>query len=239
MSERPVRVFLVDDQQLVRAGFAMILDATADMAVVGQAADGREAVDVLLGPDAPGVDVVLMDLRMPGLDGVEATRRLRGRPGGPAVVVLTTFDTDEDVLAALRAGASGFLLKDAGPTDLLAAIRAAHRGDAVVAPAVTRRLFDAFVLTPGPVAGQPMPRGPMAAPRDDRAGRLDRLTDREREVLVAVGQGLSNQEIAARLHLAEATVKTHLGAILRKLDLRDRVQAVVLAHESGLVPPHP
>jgi DNA-binding NarL/FixJ family response regulator len=239
VSERPVRVFLVDDQQLVRAGFSMILDATADMAVAGQAADGQEAVDVLLGPDAPGVDVVLMDLRMPGLDGVEATRRLRGRPGGPAVVVLTTFDTDEDVLAALRAGASGFLLKDAGPTDLLAAIRAAHRGDAVVAPAVTRRLIDAFVLTPGPVAGQPMPSGPMAAPPDDRAGRLDRLTDREREVLIAVGQGLSNQEIAARLHLAEATVKTHLGAILRKLDLRDRVQAVVLAHESGLVPPHP
>ena len=239
MSERPVRVFLVDDQQLVRAGFAMILDATADMAVAGQAADGQEAVDVLLGPDAPGVDVVLMDLRMPGLDGVEATRRLRGRPGGPAVVVLTTFDTDEDVLAALRAGASGFLLKDAGPSDLLAAIRAAHRGDAVVAPAVTRRLIDAFVLTPGRVAAQPMPSGPMAAPPDDRAARLDRLTDREREVLVAVGQGLSNQEIAARLHLAEATVKTHLGAILRKLDLRDRVQAVVLAHESGLVPPHP
>ena len=229
-----VRVFLVDDQQLVRAGFAMILDATADMAVAGQAADGQEAVDVLLGPDAPVVDVVLMDLRMPRLDGVEATRRLRAHPQAPAVVVLTTFDTDEDVVAALRAGASGFLLKDAGPTDLLAAIRAAHRGDAVVAPAVTRRLIDAYVLASpaGPSTGD----GAAARP-DDRLDRLDRLTDREREVLVAVGQGLSNQEIAGRLHLAEATVKTHLGAILRKLDLRDRVQAVVLAHESGLVPP--
>ena len=140
MNDQPVRVFLVDDQQLVRAGFAMILDATPDMVVAGQAADGQEALDILLGPDAPVVDVVLMDVRMPRLDGVEATRRLRLRPGAPAVVVLTTFDTDEDVVAALRAGASGFLLKDAGPTDLLAGIRAAHRGESVVAPAVTRRL---------------------------------------------------------------------------------------------------
>jgi DNA-binding NarL/FixJ family response regulator len=237
VTDDQVRVFLVDDQQLVRAGFAMILDATADMAVAGQAADGQEAVDVLLGPDAPVVDVVLMDLRMPRLDGVEATRRLRAHPQAPAVVVLTTFDTDEDVVAALRAGASGFLLKDAGPTDLLAAIRAAHRGDAVVAPAVTRRLIDAYVLASpaGPATGD----GAAARPDDrrDRLNRLDRLTDREREVLVAVGQGLSNQEIAGRLHLAEATVKTHIGAILRKLDLRDRVQAVVLAHASGLVPP--
>ena len=153
-----MRVFLVDDQQLVRAGFAMILDATADMVVAGQAADGQEAVDVLLGPDAPAVDVVLMDLRMPRLDGVEATRRLRAHPGAPAVVVLTTFDTDEDVVAALRAGASGFLLKDAGPTDLLAAIRAAHRGEAVVAPAVTRRLIDAYVLaSPAGRAGRGAP----------------------------------------------------------------------------------
>ena len=237
MSDEPVRVFLVDDQQLVRAGFAMILDATPDMVVAGQAGDGQEALDILLGPDAPPVDVVLMDVRMPRLGGVEATRRLRRRPGAPAVVVLTTFDTDEDVVAALRAGASGFLLKDAGPTDLLAAIRAAHRGESVVAPAVTRRLIDAYVLAPAA-----SPTGPAADPggvgRPDE--RLDRLTDREREVLVAVGQGLSNQEIAGRLHLAEATVKTHLGAILRKLDLRDRVQAVVLAHESGLVgPPRP
>ena len=241
MSDQPVRVFLVDDQQLVRAGFAMILDATPDMVVAGQAADGQEALDILLGPDAPVVDVVLMDVRMPRLDGVEATRRLRLRPGAPAVVVLTTFDTDEDVVAALRAGASGFLLKDAGPTDLLAAIRAAHRGESVVAPAVTRRLIDAYVLAPptAPPTGlatEPA-TDPGAAGRSDE--RLGRLTDREREVLVAVGQGLSNQEIAGRLHLAEATVKTHLGAILRKLGLRDRVQAVVLAHESGLVPPRP
>ena len=241
MSDQPVRVFLVDDQQLVRAGFAMILDATPDMVVAGQAADGQEALDILLGPDAPAVDVVLMDVRMPRLDGVEATRRLRLRPGAPAVVVLTTFDADEDVVAALRAGASGFLLKDAGPTDLLAAIRAAHRGESVVAPAVTRRLIDAYVLArpPAPPTGfatEPA-TDPGAAGRSDE--RLGRLTDREREVLVAVGQGLSNQEIAGRLHLAEATVKTHLGAILRKLGLRDRVQAVVLAHESGLVPPRP
>ena len=167
----PVRVFLVDDQQLVRAGFAMILDATADMAVAGQAADGQEAADVLLGPDAPAVDVVLMDLRMPRLDGVEATRRLRAQPRGPAVVVLTTFDTDEDVVAALRAGASGFLLKDAGPTDLLAAIRAAHRGDAVVAPALTRRLIDAYVL--GSRAG-PVAEAAVAAGRPGRtSGSID------------------------------------------------------------------
>ncbi len=237
MSDEPVRVFLVDDQQLVRTGFAMILDATADMVVAGQAADGREAVDLLLGPDAPAVDVVLMDVRMPRLDGVEATRQLRLRPGAPAVVVLTTFDTDEDVVAALRAGASGFLLKDAGPTDLLAAIRAANREESVVAPAVTRRLIDAYVLAPTALRteGTTRPAGDAGRPDD----RLDRLTEREREVLVAVGQGLSNQEIAGRLHLAEATVKTHLGAILRKLDLRDRVQAVVLAYESGLVPPRP
>ena len=237
MSDQPVRVFLVDDQQLVRAGFAMILDATPDMVVAGQAADGQEALDILLGPDAPEVDVVLMDVRMPRLDGVEATRRLRLRPGAPAVVVLTTFDTDEDVVAALRAGASGFLLKDAGPTDLLAAIRAAHRGESVVAPAVTRRLIDAYVLAPQPAPPTGLATDPGVAYRSDE--RLGRLTDREREVLVAVGQGLSNQEIAGRLHLAEATVKTHLGAILRKLGLRDRVQAVVLAHESGLVPPRP
>jgi DNA-binding NarL/FixJ family response regulator len=192
-----------------------------------------------------------MDVRMPRLDGVEATRALRRRPGAPAVVVLTTFDTDEDAVAALRAGASGFLLKDAGPTDLLAAIRAAHRGESVVAPAVARRLIDTYVLASptGPPAGlstratsEPgaddgVANGDVADGSDERFGRLDRLTDREREVLVAVGQGLSNQEIAGRLHLAEATVKTHLGAILRKLDLRDRVQAVVLAHESGLVGP--
>jgi len=227
VSYEPVRVFLVDDQELVRAGFAMILDATPDMTVAGQAADGQQALDVLLAPGAPAVDVVLMDLRMPRVDGVEATRQLRASTSAPAVVVLTTFDADEDVLAALKAGASGFLLKDAGPADLLAAIRAAHRGEAVVAPAVTRRLLDTYVLAPQPDD----------APAPPPDGRLDRLTEREREVLVAVGQGLSNQEIAGRLHLAEATVKTHLGAILRKLDLRDRVQAVVLAHESGLVPP--
>lgn len=166
MSDEPVRVFLVDDQELVRAGFAMILDATPDMTVAGQAADGQQALDVLLAPGAPAVDVVLMDLRMPRVDGVEATRQLRASTSAPAVVVLTTFDADEDVLAALKAGASGFLLKDAGPADLLAAIRAAHRGEAVVAPAVTRRLLDTYVLAPQPDD----------APAPPPDGRLDRLT---------------------------------------------------------------
>lgn len=221
----PVRLFLVDDQELVRAGFAMVLDATADMEVVGQAVDGQQALDMLLAPDAPAVDVVLMDIQMPRLNGVEATRRLLAQPDAPRVLVLTTFDLDEFAFAALQAGASGFLLKDAGPTDLLAAIRAVHAGDSVVAPSTTRRLIDTFVTS-----------GAATTPaRVPDTGRLDPLTDREREILVAVGQGLSNQEIASTFFVAEATVKTHIGAILRKLDLRDRVQMVVLAYETGLV----
>ncbi|MEO3936164.1 response regulator transcription factor [Dermatophilaceae bacterium Soc4.6] len=231
----PVRLFLVDDQALVRAGFAMVLDATADMQVVGQAADGQAALDALTGPGALVVDVVLMDIQMPRLNGVEATRRLLTQPDPPRVLVLTTFDLDEFAFAALQAGASGFLLKDAGPTDLLAAIRAVHRGDSVVAPSTTRRLIDTFVhALPGAGGGDPGPGG------DDTAyasalRRLEPLTEREREVLVAVGQGLTNQEIAASFFVAEATVKTHIGAVLRKLDLRDRVQMVVLAYEAGLV----
>ncbi|QGN49063.1 response regulator [Micromonospora sp. WMMD558] len=217
-----VRVVIVDDQALVRAGFRMVLDSQPDLEVVGEAIDGADALRVLARVEA---DVVVMDLRMPTMDGVEATRRLcAGRPAGPPrVLVLTTFDTEADAFAALRAGASGFLLKNVPPEDLLAAIRVVAQGDSVVAPSITRRLLDRFAGQLGP--------GPAEDPR------LAQLTDREREVLLLVAQGLSNAEIADRVHVAEATVKTHVGRILAKLQLRDRVQAVVLAYESGLVTP--
>lgn len=216
----PIRLLLVDDQEMVRAGFRMVLDAQDDMTVVAEAGDGRVAVDIVAA--APGtVDVVLMDVRMPRLDGVAATELIRASDHAPAVLVLTTFDLDEYVYAALRAGASGFLLKDAGPAELLAAIRAVAAGDAVVAPSATRRLLE-----------QVVPRLPSASA--DHA-RLDVLTPREREVLVAVGKGWSNTEISQRLFLAEPTVKTHVGRVLSKLGLRDRVQMVVLCYETGLV----
>ncbi|MCX4472119.1 Transcriptional regulatory protein DegU [Micromonospora sp. MW-13] len=216
-----VRVVVVDDQALVRAGFRMVLDSQPDLTVVGEAIDGADALRVLGRVEA---DVVVMDIRMPTMDGVEATRRIcAGRPGGPRVLVLTTFDTEADAFAALQAGASGFLLKNVPPEELLAAIRVVAEGDSVVAPSITRRLLDRFAgqLGPGP-AGDP---------------RLAQLTEREREILLLVAQGLSNAEIAGRVHVAEATVKTHVGRILAKLQLRDRVQAVVLAYESGLVTP--
>ncbi|PGH44617.1 DNA-binding response regulator [Micromonospora sp. WMMA1996] len=217
-----VRVMIVDDQALVRAGFRMVLDSQPDLAVVGEAIDGADALRVL---DRVEADVVVMDLRMPTMDGVEATRRICARPTGgrPRVLVLTTFDTEADAFAALRAGASGFLLKNVPPEDLLAAIRVVAEGDSVVAPSITRRLLDRFAGQLGP------------APAEDP--RLAQLTEREREVLLLVAQGLSNAEIAGRVHVAEATVKTHVGRILAKLQLRDRVQAVVLAYESGLVTP--
>ncbi|HZU57086.1 MAG TPA: response regulator transcription factor [Actinocrinis sp.] len=223
-----IRVVLVDDQELLRTGFRMILDAQQDMEVVGEAADGISALELLAQVDA---DVVLMDVRMPALDGVEATRRLLGDGGAstlpgshPKVLILTTFDLDEYAFAAIKAGASGFLLKDVPPTELLSAIRAVHSGDAVVAPSTTRRLLDRFApMLPSTSAPAPP--------------TLSVLTEREREVLGLVAQGLSNSEIAARLVLSEATVKTHVGRILMKLDLRDRVQAVVLAYETGLVRP--
>jgi DNA-binding NarL/FixJ family response regulator len=215
-----IRVLLVDDQALVRAGFAMVLSAQADMEVAGQAGDGAEALALVARTPA---DVVVMDIRMPVIDGVEATRRICAGPGGPRVLVLTTFDTDEDAFAALQAGASGFLLKNAPPEQLLEAIRTVAAGESVVAPRVTRALLDRF-------AGQLTLPG-----RADE--RLAGLTDREREVLQLVAAGLSNPEIAARLHLAEGTVKTHFGRILAKLELRDRVQAVVFAYEIGLVRP--
>lgn len=220
----PVRVLIVDDQQMVRAGFRMLVDSQPDMVVVGEAGDGREAIAAL---EETAPDVVLMDVRMPGMDGVEATRRIVAAGERSRVIILTTFDLDEYAYAALRAGASGFLLKDAPPPDLLSAIRAVASGDAVVAPSTTRRLLANLAhRLPDPhraeVAGDP---------------ELDRLTPREREVLLAVARGLSNAEIAQALVLAEATVKTHVGRILGKLELRDRVQIVVFAYERGLVAP--
>ncbi|MEV5507573.1 response regulator transcription factor [Streptomyces orinoci] len=216
----PIRVMLVDDQVLLRTGFRMVLAAQPDMEVVAEAGDGEEALQVL---DGTGVDVVLMDVRMPRLDGVEATRRICAQEDPPKVLILTTFDLDEYAFSALKAGASGFMLKDVPPAELLGAIRAVHSGDAVVAPSTTRRLLDRFTpMLPG-------------SGRERTSPRLGRLTDREREVMMLVAQGLSNGEIAARLVLSEATVKTHVGRILTKLGLRDRVQVVVMAYESGLV----
>ncbi len=272
-----IRVFLVDDQALVRAGFRMLIDAQPDMTVVGEASDGAEAVAALgaratgIGPTDPDrngsalrghsesgpapqppavrgsapqrhrdtgierqpparADVVLMDVRMPVLDGVRATGRITGGPAGPAdapkVLVLTTFDLDEYVFAALRSGASGFLLKDALPDELLGAIRSVATGGAVVAPRATRRLLEHVTHA--------LPGGPADA--DPHAGLLATLTNREREVLLQVAGGATNAEIAARLFMAEATVKTHMGRLLAKLHRRDRVGLVVLAFESGLVP---
>jgi len=214
-----IRVLLVDDQELMRMGFRMVLGAQPDIDVVGEAGDGRRAVELA---DELRPDVVLMDVRMPILDGVEATRQITV-PGYAKVLVMTTFDLDEYALSALHNGASGFLLKDTQPAELVSALRAVASGDAVVSPSVTRRLLDRFLGTTG---GQL---------RD--AGVLDVLTEREREVLVLIAKGLSNTEIAGTLFLSEATVKTHVGRILAKLELRDRVQAVVLAYETGLVRP--
>ena len=216
----PIRVMLVDDQVLLRTGFRMVLAAQPDMEVVAEAGDGVEALQVLRSTQ---VDVVLMDVRMPKLDGVETTRRICAEANPPKVLILTTFDLDEYAFSGLKAGASGFMLKDVPPGELLTAIRSVHSGDAVVAPSTTRRLLDRFA---------PMLPGGTSGPRNKE---LERLTEREREVMILVAQGLSNGEIAARLVLSEATVKTHVGRILTKLALRDRVQVVVLAYESGLV----
>ncbi|WP_327670774.1 MULTISPECIES: response regulator transcription factor [unclassified Streptomyces] len=215
-----IKVMLVDDQVLLRTGFRMVLAAQPDMEVVAEAGDGVEALEVLR---STSVDVVLMDVRMPKLDGVETTRRICDENDPPKVLILTTFDLDEYAFSGLRAGASGFMLKDVPPGELLTAIRAVHSGDAVVAPSTTRRLLDRFAPM--------LPSGP----DQPQHKRLQRLTEREREVMVLVAQGHSNGEIAARLVLSEATVKTHVGRILTKLDLRDRVQVVVLAYETGLV----
>jgi DNA-binding NarL/FixJ family response regulator len=219
------RILLVDDQELLRMGFRMVLDAQEDLEVVGEAADGRKAIAAAA---ALAPDVILMDVRMPVVDGVEATRAIVGSGSPSRIIILTTFDLDEYAYAALRAGASGFLLKDAQPTDMLSAIRSVASGDAVVAPSTTRRLLDTMAhRLPDP---QERP-GPAADPR------VDTLTPREHEVLAAVARGLSNAEIAERLVLSEATVKTHVGRILAKLELRDRVQIVVFAYDRGLVAP--
>lgn len=218
----PVRVFLVDDQQMVRAGFRMLVESQDDMVVVGEAGDGGEALERLAVTRA---DVVLMDVRMPRVDGVEATRQLLARPGSPRVIVLTTFDLDEYAFAAIRAGASAFLLKDATPPDLLGAIRSVHAGDAVVAPSTTKRLLDHFAALPDPAVEVPV------------HDRLAGLTERETDVLRLVAAGRSNTEIAADLVVAETTVKTHVGRLLSKTGSRDRVQLVVLAYETGLVRP--
>jgi DNA-binding NarL/FixJ family response regulator len=223
MSE-PIRVVLVDDQQMVRAGFRMVIDSQPDLTVVGEAGDGAAAVSLLRGVRA---DVVLMDVRMPGTDGIEATRQLTAPADPPRVVVLTTFDLDEYVVAAIGAGASGFLLKDAPPEEMLDAIRTVHAGDSVIAASSTRRLLQHVA---------PMLRGarPVIARGDDA---LAELTPREREVLVQMALGASNTEIAEHFVVSEATVKTHVGRVLAKTGSRDRVQAVVLAYRTGLVSP--
>jgi DNA-binding NarL/FixJ family response regulator len=215
-----IRILVADDQALVRGGFRMILDAQKDIEVVAEAEDGREALAKAreLSPD-----VVLMDIRMPELDGLEATRRLLAADGASRVLILTTFDADEYVYEAMKAGASGFLLKDVRPEQLAEAVRTVAAGDALLAPTITRRLVEQFVRRPPPGATRPP--------------ELDKLTERELDVLVLVARGLSNREIASVLFLTEATVKTHVTHILAKLELRDRVQAVVLAYESGLVQP--
>jgi DNA-binding NarL/FixJ family response regulator len=219
-----IRILLVDDQALVRAGFRMILDAESDVEVVGEASDGREAIDQVR---ALQPDVVLMDIRMPELDGLEATRRILSMSdgeSGPRILMLTTFDLDEYVYEALRAGASGFLLKDTPPEQLVSAIHVIAEGDALLSPSITKRVISEFVRGAGPKPANQFPR-------------LDELTARELEVLKLIARGLSNAEIAKELFVSETTVKTHVARILMKLNLRDRVQAVVLAYESGVVAP--
>jgi len=218
-----IRVLIVDDQSLVRMGFRMILEAETDITVVGEAGDGAAGVSMTA---ALRPDVVLMDVRMPGVDGIDATAAITAAGGPAKVLILTTYDLDHYVYAGLRAGASGFLLKDAPPADLLAAIRTVADGAAVLAPSTTRRLIDRFV---------PLLPDPERTTRRDSL--LEALTDREREVFQLLARGQSNREIASELFLSESTVKIHVGRILAKLNLRDRVQAVVLAYESGLITP--
>jgi len=221
MSAPPIRVLVADDQALLRGSFRLLVDTTPGMTVVGEAGNGDEAVAVARETQP---DVVLMDVRMPQTDGIEATRHICGSPGtaGVRVLILTTFDLDEYVYAALRAGASGFLLKDTPPADLLSAIRVIAAGEALLAPTVTRRLITEFARRAEPA---PTP------------GRIDGLTEREREVLRLIARGLSNAEIAAHLHLSMATVKTHVGHLLAKTRSRDRAQLVIAAYEAGLVSP--
>jgi DNA-binding NarL/FixJ family response regulator len=219
-----IRILVVDDQALVRRGFRLVLEIEPDLEVVGEAADGEQAVAACreLQPD-----IVLMDVRMPGLDGIAATKQITATPGArpTRVVMLTTFDMDEHVYDALQAGASGFLLKDVQPELLIAGIRAVHAGDSLLAPTVTRRLITSFL------------NGPPTRERPTNAA-LDRLTTREREILQLLARGMTNAEIAAELFVSETTVKTHVGRVLTKLDLRDRVQAVIFAYQNGLATDH-
>lgn len=219
-AERQVRVLIADDQALLRGSFRMLLESAPGLTVVGEAGNGAEAVE-LAARERP--DVVLMDVRMPEMDGIEATRRLCAAAAGPRVLILTTFDLDSYVFAALRAGASGFLLKDTPPADLLSAVRVVAAGEGLLAPTVTRRLIAEFAARP--------------LPRRTPQRTLDGVTAREREVLALIAAGLSNDELAAELHLSMATVKTHIGRLLAKLGARDRAQLVIAAYESGLVTP--
>jgi DNA-binding NarL/FixJ family response regulator len=221
-ADRPIRVAVVDDQPLIRAGFSMVLAGQDDIEVVGEAENGADALELLRKIEA---DVVIMDIRMPVMDGIQATEQLMRLDAPPGVLVLTTFDNDEDAFAALRAGAGGFLLKNAPATEVVNAIRVLAAGESVVAPRITRLLLDRVADRLAPANGQ--------------AERLDGLTARERDVLALVARGLSNAEIAAELYVAGATVKTHLGNLMAKLHLRDRAQAVAFAYESGLVRPSP
>jgi len=215
-----IRVLIADDQALVRAGFRVLIDSAADLEVVGEAGDGVEAIALARSERA---DVVLMDVRMPVLDGLAATRELAGDEGGPRIIILTTFDIDEYVFEALRAGASGFLLKDTEPAELLAAVRVVAGGEALLAPSVTRRLIEEFATRPDPHRTPPQ--------------ALKVLTEREREVLALVARGLSNGEIATELFISPATAKTHVSRVMMKLGARDRAQLVVTAYETGLVSP--
>jgi DNA-binding NarL/FixJ family response regulator len=217
-----IRIVLADDEQLVRAGFRLILESEPDFEVVGEAGNGAEAVEITQELDP---DIVLMDIQMPGVDGLEATRQIAalGRPESSRVLVVTTFEVDEYVYEALRAGASGFVLKRTPADDLIAAIRVVAAGDALLSPSVTRRLIDQFAHRPAPNHAGP--------------GALDRLTEREREVLILVARGLSNAEVAEQLVLSEGTVKTHVKHIFGKLELRDRAHAVIFAYDAGLVEP--
>ncbi|SDY58393.1 response regulator [Herbiconiux ginsengi] len=238
-----IRLLLVDDQQLIRMGMRMVLEAQPDFEVVGEAGDGRAAIDAVaqLRPE-----VVLMDVRMPGMDGIEATRAIVASNPESRIIILTTFDLDEYAFAGLNAGASGFLLKDAQPAELASAIRAVASGDAAVSPRVTRKLLELFSpqlpAAPGGTAGATDARpgasgnaGSADPTASAASARLATLTEREHEVLVAMAEGLTNSEIAARFYLSESTVKTHVGRVLMKLELRDRVQAVIFAYSVGLV----
>jgi DNA-binding NarL/FixJ family response regulator len=219
-ASQSIRVVVVDDQPLIRAGFAMVMAAADDIEIVGEADNGTQAIELLHRVEA---DLVIMDIRMPVMDGIQATEQLMRLEDPPRVLVLTTFDNEEDAFAALRAGASGFLLKNAPAAEVISAIRVVAAGESVVAPRITRLLLDRFADRLGPSGGQ--------------SERLGALTARERDVLALVARGLSNSEIAADLYVAEATVKTHLGNMMAKLHLRDRAQAVVFAYECGLVRP--